>query len=129
MIPFDHWHDNGDGTAWLVKSGFDSDFPASRLSELDRPCDTCSQYSGPNDVINRKDCIDGRHTFEVEVEHHDAAYMTYQTSEPSTRTYRVSIVPGMVLPILSLDPHRWPGVALPPAARPGMWAVKVRVEP
>jgi len=74
MIPADHFHDNGDGTALVVEQP--NGLPA--LTEmcgdderpLDRPCDTCDGWSKvyENDVGPCPDCDgSGRHTFTVEV--------------------------------------------------------------
>lgn len=162
MIPETHITIKG-GMAWWVKSIFDSDFPASRLAELDRPCDMCD----PKAWIPRKpdlpcgDCDGtGRHRFEVEVscfEQHRPDALTICEHE---HTHRVSVVPGMVLPIVDVwgDPDSLPSsglvvdiggksapwvtdivnrdertlrpvtqVTLPPAAKPGMWAVQLKV--
>jgi len=135
MIPASQWRDNGDGTAWVV--------PAR---------------------------LRGRHTFTVEVETGDfqcpscrASFslplgMTCDNHSPERiiTALRVSVVPGMVLPIVSdVDPafvqreeyplividimdratlHLGPDIAdieditLPPAAKPGMYAVLLAVQ-
>jgi len=157
MIPADRIHFNDDGTAWLVEEALPdspSGWPATRN---DRPCDTCggSMYVWPEGSSFRSNtpCPDcdgtGRHTFTIEVEND-----TYLI-DPSF-TYRVSVAPGMVLPIVSTGGAyltssaivladegpvgsavivRISGplvtyheiVTLPPAAKPGMWAVKLNV--
>ena len=165
MIPADHITFDGD-TAWLVFGDDDNErmfFPAAWVTDLDRPCDTCDGvgfvkqiYTGT--VLLREpcpaDCIDGRHTFEIEVER----FTVFDASdgqrairyEPTT--YRVSIVPGMVLPIKNRPnsatdadfPVVWitneghtlmvraardhAYIILPPAAAPGTWAVQLKGE-
>jgi hypothetical protein len=112
MIPVDHWHENGDGTAWLVsEDGWIDNYAKMRslterggdllrLHHLDRPCDTCDGdmvVHGPNQSRHEAArharcpaCIDGRHTFWVEV-----AWQTEVDAYESER-HRVSVVPGMV---------------------------------
>ena len=190
-IPADHISFNDDGTAWLV---FDDD--SWRVAggpywwHLDRPCDHCKN-DGPWTIDCG--CIDGRHTFTIEVgrpangwhperdgdpdckcsactgeacwqyhpfgghcdhdsiDRHDGK----ECDDPEFRTYRVSVVPGMVLPIYAdfpgYDVPQWidvsdyygdgvimaslqtqglanpPFITLPPAAAPGMYAVKLKV--
>ena len=143
MIPADHWHDNGDGTAWLVVAEFHE---GTYLWGCDRPCDTCD---GDGEFFNdlngsMQDCpycyCTGRHTFRL---------LIHDTNRPSVL---VSVVPDMVLPIVDLDndwhpdppfigvdifwvceikrepwPKRGERITLPPAAAPGMWAVKLEV--
>ena len=159
MIPADHWHDNGDGTAWVVVTDNEARDDQGPLS-ADRPCDTCGgnwqDHMEPLDMNGNivspcPDCIDGRHTFDVAVECR-CSWNQHETGHP----YRVSIVPGMVLPItaaLSKAPPRHSGIEmvhenavlrlhtdhvswdswqyhsanLPSAAAPGMWAVKVKI--
>ena len=154
MIPADHWHANDDGTAWWVCVGDVQ--PASGqdevLWELDRPCETCD---GTGEIVEAHgtsgfdvtDCwsCDGtdRHTFDVTIVAGELC---------DEYPFRVSIVPGMVLPIGKLgqigsrahivadtdfggEPvfDYWDGVdwhndiTLPPAAKVGTWAVKLRV--
>jgi hypothetical protein len=57
------------------------------------------------------DCIEGRHTFEIEVATGCTPTCPHHACRP--RSYRVSVVPGMVLPIVlgmcpnkTNDPHR-----------------------
>ena len=170
MIPATHVHDDGDGTAWVVFGDDDNErdfFPAEWVTDLDRPCDLCdgtgaNQPDEDYDDINIAwavdddtgplydctACIDGRHTFDIEVPRH-VAPMRDGIHIGTTVTYRVSIIPGMILPIgdrddesttalifinevgnaYLYDPHQPINVpvTLPPAARPGMWAVKLRV--
>ena len=68
MIPASHWHDNGDGTAWWVEPDGVDHAMVVYWRGLDRPCDTCG---GDLDLAEPEgdcpDCIDGRHTFEIEV--------------------------------------------------------------
>lgn len=152
MIPADHIAFDGN-RAWLVVSS-----PVDASVALDRPCDTC--IGGHNDwCINN--CINGRHTFEIKVAcatchgvgttPNPASASGRQVCHPHTRptTYRVSIVAGMVLPIVDEDEadtaptshvamwadgtntyhdgELWYYITLPSAAKPGMWAVKLNV--
>lgn len=152
MIAADRFLLDGD-TAWLIaeilpnsgKSFIKVGGVAYRPQALDRPCETCGgeRLGLPKSDPRAMDChcIDGRHTFTVDAEV-DGGF--------SYVTLRVSIVPGMVLPIAhssdceldNTDPHicHWPptwilygsdspyhSVALPSAAAPGIWAVKLRV--
>lgn len=151
-------------TAWLVLpevwTGPDDMLARYRL--LDRPCEWCNG-EGSNETVERDiwycpDCIDGRHTFEIEVECDVCAGKAEwcgfgRIGNPlcsnGTATYRVSIVPGMMLEIVADDscPRR-PVVSmqhgnpylldgkmitrvgeLPPVAKPGMWAVQLNVQP
>ena len=74
-IPADHITFDGD-TAWMVLPPFD---PETEMAEddprsLDRPCHTCGgemlvvDPHEPTSSVDCPDCIDGRHTFEIEVE-------------------------------------------------------------
>jgi len=76
------------------------------------------------------DCESGRHTFTVEVE--TPVGEVYVQAKHRTRTLTVSVVPGMVLPIYGNEFGGWQISAadahLPPAAKPGMWAVKLAVQ-
>ena len=155
-IPADRIKFSDDGTtAWLIVRTFDQWFWEE---PLDRPCDTCgggdvaAQLAALPDMAKESaeaiqlvmsaakrqlcTCIDGRHTFPIEVGVH------------------VSVVPGMVLPIVGpvkgprplryvlLNPADadapWmalgvPGPIfqrcdpLPSAAAPGMFAVRLNV--
>lgn len=148
MITADRFSIDGD-TAWLVFT----DEPPFQLrcvefwQDYDRPCDTCDGHPPEWDHYGKcPDCIAGRHTFDLIVEaDHPLIHL------PGARIiHRVSIVPGMVLPIEadSTDPL-YPRVVMrddrkqvlvmpgyqrhdipsrfPSAAAPGMWAVKLRV--
>lgn len=189
MIPADHIHFNDDGTAWMIVREFvernDRWWDSARyLSDLDRPCDTCDGVgcsmngleSGDHGPLACEhlgccpDCIDGRHTFEIEVEGCvcDSEH-GYVDSCPGNQWHRVSIVPGMVLPIYGVPmplgtgratdwgdademmlfvestPQPFIGImqvsgtaylvdvgqaeriTLPPAAKPGVFAVKLTV--
>jgi hypothetical protein len=167
MIPADHWHDNGDGTAWLVFK-FGTGLNGAAWEELDRPCDTCdgTMRVGCDEHDSWScepcpDCINGQHTFTVEVrciECHERDLLGFTPTRNCSgiRTHRVSVAPGMVLPIHDECPdedpiehvcqayrdERWilhldwkklkcqPSerqLTLPPAAAPGMWAAKVAV--
>jgi hypothetical protein len=141
VIPADHFIMNPDGTAWWVPDNSSlGDVGGDMMKALDRPCDS-------------PDCIDGRHTFTVEV-----AWQT-EVDAYESETHRVSVVPGMVLPIVGTvgafavlwenhDPNPcilWKPdnvyrvgpkllvgntltpITLPPAAAPGMRAVKLAV--
>ena len=152
----------GDGTGWVIcpnEIEHDSDPDWLRLAfwhGSDRPCDTCdgTATAPVPEVLPCPDCIDGRYTFTIEVEHPNWCGL----GDPIDR-YRVSIVPGMVLPIhhgstckspkpshvcihenpaeFLIPPHNAqlvtylhdiaPAITLPPAAQPGMWAVKLKV--
>ena len=158
MIPASSIHFNGDDTAWLLLPT--PEFSGAEKSDLakyiqaDRPCDTCGgnwqDYLEPLDrdgnvVSPCLDCVNGRHTFTVEVQ-----CGTWADCSPTcsgVNTLRVSISPGMVLPIVAAparpdhraivqlqEPHSGavlfdpdqdaaPIITLPPDARPGMWAV------
>ena len=144
MIDVDHWHNCEDGTAWLVTSQTVNGKPYLPLfpnghgytfESLDRPCDGCDgEGFASNEMVMGVDCPDcdgsGRHVFDLEV--------AWQTEvDAYEQAYRVSVVPGMVLPIVSeVDPvfiarEEFPlitiDVTLPPAATTGLWAVKVRI--
>lgn len=166
MIAADRFHDNGDGTAWLLPRRCPDDRAPQGAHwwrgdpcvfgyrALDRPCDTCDEHDPGWDHYGKcPDCIDGRHTFDIAVE-----CSMYPPDECPHR-FRASVVPGMVLPLVAIDTHcivgppyiiqtqpsrRWWGmdngsfpcqqidgpddITLPPAAEPGMWAVKLRIE-
>lgn len=159
MIPADQFLLTGFGFAWWVKSkptfdGADGEL----LTQLDRPCDTCKGSGWLPDRYNansslRCHCLDGRHKFDIEVQSHPALM-----EWPGGRTYRVSIVPGLVMPIITMveacsddpNPPRFvlidpvvPGravavgvpdaehetvIQVPPAAGGAKWAVKLLVE-
>ena len=155
MIPVDHITFDGDTAWWVLPEVWTGPDDMLVPWALDRSCDTCSgqtRYENDGYVCSAR-CIDGRHTFEIEV----------ATSESKgfgefIDTYRVSIVPGMVLPIVDNDALEWYGrhdhhigmgadehaeysgrserggepqfvrnITLPTAAGPDMWAVKLRV--
>lgn len=156
MIPADHIAFNDDGTTWLVFGDDDNErmfLPAEWADDLDRPCDTCGgnwqDYLEPLDrdgnvVSPCPDCHGtGRHTFDIEVADERRPWPEHH------KTYRVSIVPGMVLPIVDRrmqpttptgpvillgfnGPSIWTEstghqpINLPPAAAPGMWAVLLK---
>jgi hypothetical protein len=149
---------NADGTeAWLVREAWEVDPD----HDADRPCDRCfgegvilvvNQGEEPCGVCNGT----GRHPFDIEVavEHTGTGWIADR--------HRVSVIPGMVLPIVKRHPISHystlaegettrvilrslpaPGgvvveytnhsgavvddLTLPPAAKPGMWAVKLHV--
>jgi len=171
-IPADHWLDNGDGTVWWVLMPIDRVQLAAKEADIDRPCDTCDSgdlrpagwlYIRGEGWQLCPDCDGtGRHTFTVEVER-PIPMLNANPDRPDItsneiRTYRVSVVPGTVLPIFDLDgsdgnneanimwddvdgsflyyPAGWyddrdlgeQTVTLPSAAAPGMWAVKLAVQ-
>ena len=135
MIHADHISFNADGTAWLVVAANPAEY--GWAVALDRPCDTCDgTATAPTpEVLPCPDCIDGRHTWRL---------LVHDTERPSLL---VSVIPGMVLPIydghetrpvghiwINSDGDAWLHdinesyvIALPPAAAPGMWAVKLNV--
>jgi hypothetical protein len=163
-IPKDSISFNDDGTeAWLViPLLLDVEM---KLTE-DRPCGTCDGNGwlrAPRAILSGgPDCEDcdgtGRHTFTIEVK--TPGGFKRQSGlqgtgwSGGTRSYRVSVIPGMVLAIYGSDhehydsqwieihadgtAHRywWDGVrnahtsepiTLPPAAASGQWAVKLKV--
>lgn len=161
MIPADHVIFDGD-TAWWVLPWTQASAPP--IANLDRPCDeyACNDGSwldGDGDIVC--DCEEchgsGRHTFDIEVR--ADYYIAPMHHHVLADVHRVSIVPGMVLPIVDgniaeeLDRNDrhimsngdgtfrfyeagwWDHpnidddylVTLPPAAKPGMWAVKLKV--
>lgn len=147
MIPADHITFNDDGTAWLVVYRPPDSAPA-QWEQDDKPCDACGgggrDYGSPGPGAMRTDCTDGRHTFDIEV-------AIWDPPQPGASvTHRVSFVPGVVLEIMEpnhgsmtcieiADPENgYPhelfidgryvcDLTLPPAAKPSMWAVKLRV--
>lgn len=114
MIPVDRINFTGDGHAWFVTGTRGGSLEAAAL---DRPCDTCGgtgtvhcpgpsvkpqtqmQRNAAGLVMGRDycygmhmghdcpDCIDGRHTFDIEVGEGERCHST---------VHRVSVVPGMV---------------------------------
>jgi hypothetical protein len=157
MIPHTHIEFNDAHTeAWVV--GDEWFWGAWHVR--DRPCDTCD---GDGEFFNdlsdsMTDCPDcdgiGRHTFTIDVGPYDIRE-PHVTVYNAVTTHRVSVVPDMVLPILTVGvegyPHDPPeqfawitknGVLrvvncveksdthcgqAPSAATKGMWAVKVAV--
>jgi hypothetical protein len=109
MIPATHFGPIVDGKAWFV---FESSpvHGVRRITDLDRPCDTCggalgrNVYRDSNDpgcFVRCPDCIDGRHTFDVEVECEGPAGANIASTDGTFRRLMpVSVVPGMVLPII-----------------------------
>jgi hypothetical protein len=168
-----------DGEAWWVRDDALPDSPSGwPITALDRECDTChgagkvpGMNHSPGDLLFAcPDCSGtGRHTFTVEVENEEWHCETCNDSGishtgdtasdcgycPTDHTYRVSVVPGMVLPIVTMtqacsddqplpfiiapaigynaviagypDAEHETVVTLPSAAAPGLWAVKLRV--
>lgn len=137
---------------------------------LDRPCDACAgtaanlldELDDDHSFFKSEpcpDCVDGRHAFTIEVE---CDGPVHRSDRPCLNgcaygalTYRVSVIPGMVLPVYGEDPGDWPdmltadklcviikndgtavlwdgagdftSLTLPPAAAPRMDAVKLKV--
>lgn len=145
MIPADRIIFGRD--AWLVvpDADLDAEWDAARCRALDRPCDAMC-----NGDWKCSRCIDGRHTSDISVACPDPDCPHCTAGGPMYR-YRVSVVPGMVLPIADGDlsalleqgpcigfddygvphlfvPNEPPApITLPPAAAPGMYAVKLKV--
>jgi hypothetical protein len=156
--PTDHISFNDDGTAWWALGSWTLD-DSPPVKHLDRPCGSCggSGYVSDEMVIDAPcpDCDStGRHTFTVEVE------QLCDTLANALRcdliTFRVSVVPGMVLPIVD-NSNDWEHghidhidmmdetailrtntegfcqdgeiITLPPAAKPGTCAVQLQVHP
>lgn len=158
MIPASRWHDNCNGTAWLVFSGDEHNDAAFRGDTLDRPCDKCEGFMDPDDdMAYCPDCIDGRHTWEMTVEGCGHVSASNHICRGARRDYWVSVVPGMVLPIhrysagvmgpfvLKLSAPKMSGhnycivtpetqagqaelIRLPYGAHHGMWAVLLQTE-
>jgi hypothetical protein len=182
-IPKDHISFNDDGTeAWIVFMVMppvtQEGSVRSPWFALNRPCDMCQGTAWSCIVETDEgdfmedtcpDCIDGRHTFTIEVEQdrdawvcecsaigrHHCVYNGWREVFPlSARTYRVSVIPGMVLKmrqwqhplptdmtypcLIQMPKGYWLTahtdsfsdgfqVPLPPAAAPGIWAVKLKV--
>ena len=166
MIPADQIAFDGD-TAWWVKNKPTYDgADGATLTSLDRPCDTCDgtganqpdedyddinlAWATDDDTAELYDCTGGcdgtgRHTFTIEV--------SFGVMTRGFRIHRVSVVPGMVLPIVAdaddlpdcppliemddggvrffdegvVETNDAEPITLPPAAAPGMWAVKLRI--
>jgi hypothetical protein len=155
VIAADHWHDNGDGTAWMVAAE-----PHAAALSAALVCEKCGgdgvALEGGDDHDCR-DCVDGcfveccdcdgtgRHTFAVEV--------SFGPMTRGARIHRVHVAPGVVLPIVNYGEHSIVGryvatnvespafyfvqneefpvsserITLPPAAKPGMWAVLLQL--
>lgn len=184
MIPASSVAFQDDGTAWLYvpDHGIRTDVTDSRryMSDFDHPCDTCGgtlHYVDDRGEVYEDscpaDCINGRHTFTIDVERAGLACSVCGLSHlsagampdgdhawtPPVRSLRVSVKPGMVLPIVDQEdgcpdtphvcvfhgrmggePHnQWTlfgadGVEdeldpFPSDAKPGGWAVQLRTEP
>jgi hypothetical protein len=151
MIPATDISIDGD-TAWLVVDHFDDLDRFVWEEENVRPCDTCggSGYGEDSGGMGGRescpDCIDGRHTFNIEVQGH-----SYEM--------RVSVVEVLPIVIVTTEPdgyptHNaicryeedsgtvWPGepwflytieddmtesITLPESAAPGKYAVQLEV--
>jgi hypothetical protein len=103
MIPRTAIHFNPDGTAWLVTHECDCDHRLSvgchlTYRNLDDECRPCGGDSNLWFRLGGSPCPDcdgtGRHTFTV-----DVAWQT-EVDAYESETHRVSVVPGMVLPIV-----------------------------
>lgn len=132
---------------WIVSEGLAASW--SMTESPDRACDTCH---GEREKRHRQsgvwcpDCVDGRHTFEIEAE------CSYENGTApkgghmcvGTVSLRVSVVPGMVLPIVEEGPDGitgrtdrieadllgqfWLGrsrIPLSSGARPGRYAIGI----
>lgn len=157
IIPADHISFTDDGHAWVACNlGGSLEAAALDRSCKTCDGDGCYPHHRIewHDVLC-PDCIDGRHTFEIGVEFKWISDEPVDGLPRVTGDYRVSVVPGMVLRFfdwtgtydpertpqhisLSRDGQRWTYfpqqgvgktelVTLPPAAKPGMWCVLVRV--
>jgi hypothetical protein len=166
MIPATAIHFNDDGTAWSLLYELAQYVPAAEFPEvwLDRQCDTCGGDGVQAGIGFRCTFCDGtgRHTLTVEVGEQTALAESDPEFAASLRslTLRVSVVPGMVLPVhvipsplepdemmwkLETTPQPFIGIAqvsglavlvehdratpiaLPPDAKVGGYAVKVKV--
>jgi hypothetical protein len=144
MIPADRILIDGD-TGWLIVGplGPGADvIPGDQAiaewrAQFDRPCETYGCDGGVLRQMGRRDgescdCIDGRHTFDLTVSVQRPGAQAESVMHP---TYRVAIME--VLPIVNVRyvggvGIEWPdgrhaNPPLPPAAAPGMFAVKLAV--
>lgn len=105
-IDADHITFDGDGHAWgVIKAAppvAQSGSVRSPWFELDRPCDTCGGDNATmvwgRDTRTLKwcpDCLAGRHTFTIE----EVGPPFRNFAESYVTERRVSVVPGMILPI------------------------------
>jgi hypothetical protein len=129
VIAADRFLLDGDTAWWVFPSPVDLAFAHLH----DGPCETCDgegrylpcvAYDSPCDeecASQVCDCIDGRHTFEIIVNRAcpadtdgdgDCALCAHRPGFHSSIDYRVSIVPGMVLPI-----REWASHVDPPLGR------------
>lgn len=156
--------------AWLVVEdknifrGLELYSSVSFVSDLDRPCDACGGKKGrqilrpspgPSSLVYdwaACDCINGRHTFDIEVKCPvcaDLSDLIQLPPEHPVLCYRASVIPGMILPIVEyecpIETHIAWGeasyyycigrtseeeghpITLPPAAAPGMFAIQLNV--
>jgi hypothetical protein len=164
-IPASSIHLNGDGTAWLIVDETPTGTTAGRetAQRMARPCDSCNgdewmiEPDGDDPGCHCDGCVNGRHTFTVEVEchicHNDPERIRW-CSAAHWPTLRVSIREGMVLKVFdhplrggnrsgielgnqdadheSPNTRWWHGQwsplgELPPDAKSGMWAVLLDV--
>jgi hypothetical protein len=136
--------------AWWVPPWTQASLPP--IANLNRPCETCDETSYvQGEEFVRCDCIDGRHTFDIEV---GRPFWLADPPTPRSRTYRAAIIE--VLPIFGENHDDWPSphppgpayvrlndsgraflltpfesheITLPSAAAPGMYAVRLAVRP
>ena len=156
MIPATHFRDNGDGTAWCVSHHCEGDHPEgeNRLCDLaykslDRPCDTCGGWGWVEtevpDGTGDMECPDcdgtGRPTFDIVVDQGlmqelplrvhvlDVLPIIYPESCRSKAPDKcVEMAPGWDNMLwLSADQEHALPITLPPAAEPGMWAVRLKI--
>ena len=154
MISADQITFDGDTLWWAWTPTFFATYQITTpwtLQMYDRPCATCSgqtRYENDGYVCSAR-CIDGRHTFEIEVN-----TGVREWGFDKIKTYRVSIVPGMVLSIVAnigpvpderhirvtgagiawlAEPidggWKHTEIILPPAAKVDGWAIKFNVQP
>jgi len=165
--------DEGHPDGYACPDGCPGIFPPAAIVALDKACyhpfhrhnpqtaDPCEdstcrwKHRWYNDASHcPTDCIDGRHTFTIEVNYicdHRTIERDTQWQDHERRciphTYRVSIVPDTLLPIMDDQPGRhysqpfiWldahgacrsngDPIALPPTAKPGQFAVQLKATP
>jgi len=145
MINADSISIQGDRAWLLYRPGVD---PMVRWKQANRPCDTCDgrrwslgdRTPGLYDAVPCKDCIDGRHCFDIEVEyaHNEGAWQ-------DLTVHVIEVLPIVGNGICGVERHvvdrgadgddwhvcsslnAWEQITLPPAAAPGQWAVELAV--
>jgi hypothetical protein len=144
-IPADQFLIDGDHAWWLpTDDEFGDHVLIDTLRDEDRPCDTCLpdkpgwRLSGGNEwklpdgrFVWHCDCIDGRHTFDLEVDR----WAVGRRHGPKTITYRVAVLD--VCKVVTVRyvggiGIEWPdgrhaNPPLPSAAAPGMFVVRLAV--